>query len=187
MQETLSDKPFADYTDRIEQMHRINQWNNTKCSQGSDGLQLVSFSISQKRFAFDILRVREIIRMVSLDKAPRYPSCPETVIHLRGSTIPVFELRERLGYPKGVHTEQTRVVVVEVRSQSVGFVVDSVHDVIHVESRMFEQNPSNGVDIDSDSFAGIAKHDGQQLILLEPDNLLSSDSLSRISDISNAA
>lgn len=187
MQETLSDKPFADYTNRIEQMHRINQWNNTKCSQGSDGLQLVSFSICQKRFAFDILRVREIIRMESLDKAPQCPTGLEAVIHLRGSTIPVFELRGLLGYPKGEHTEQTRVVVVEVRSQSVGFMVDSVHDVIHVERRMFEQNPSFGIDIDSSSVAGIAKHDGHQLILLEPDNLLSSDSLSRISDISNAA
>lgn len=167
-------------------MPSINKSSSSKAVQGEQ-LQLVSFSVGDELFAVDILRVQEINRMMALTKVPQSPKGVEGVINLRGRIIPVLDLREQFGFAKSERTEHTRIIVVEVRSQTIGFVVDSVYEVMRIQSNIIEPNPQFGVSIDSSYVKGVAKLDNQLLILVELDKLLDSESLGKVTKMSHAA
>lgn len=156
-------------------------------SQTGEQLQLVSFSVGEELFAVDILRVQEINRMMALTKVPQSPDGVEGVINLRGRIIPVLDLRVQFGFPRAEHNEHTRIVVVEVSGQTVGFVVDSVHEVMRIQSSIVEPNPQMSTSIDSSFVSGVAKLDDQLLIMIELDNLLSPESLGRVTRMSKNA
>lgn len=164
-----------------------SQSKQTINNQSGEQLQLVSFSVGDELFAVDILRVQEINRMMDLTKVPQSPEGVEGVINLRGRIIPVLDLRTQFRFPQTPRTDQTRIVVVEVRSQTIGFVVDSVHEVMRIQSSIVDPNPSLGAAIDSSFVSGVAKLEGQLLILIELDNLLSVDSLGQVSNMGTAA
>lgn len=168
-------------------MPSINHSKQTTHAQGNEQLQLVSFTVGEELFAVDILRVQEINRMMALTKVPQSPEGVEGVINLRGRIIPVLDLRKQFGFPQSERTEHTRIVVVEVRSQTIGFVVDSVHEVMRIQSNIVEPNPRFGVSINSSYVSGVAKLEDQLLILIELDNLLSTESLGQVSSMGKAA
>lgn len=158
-----------------------------KANTSNQQLQLVSFTVGEELFAVDILRVQEINRMMALTKVPQSPPGVEGVINLRGRIIPVLDLRRQFGFPAGEQNDQTRIVVVEVVGNTIGFIVDSVREVMRINSGIVEPNPQMGTCIDSSYVSGVAKLDDQLLILLELENLLSPESLHRIAGIGKAA
>lgn len=91
-------------------------------------LQLVSFNIDNEEYGIDILKVEEIIRVISITKIPNAPDFIEGVINLKGNVIPVIDLRTKLNKIKKVHDNNNRIIVVEVSGITVGFIVDSVSD-----------------------------------------------------------
>lgn len=168
-------------------MHNAQTKAKAGNAQNNEQLQLVSFTVGEELFAVDILRVQEINRMMALTKVPQSPPGVEGVINLRGRIIPVLDLRVQFGFPKSDQSEHTRIVVIEVQGKTIGFVVDSVREVMRISSNIVEPTPRMGTSIDSSYVSGVAKLDGQLLILLELENLLSADSLSSISRMSKAA
>ena len=86
-------------------------------------LQLVSFKIGDEEFGVDILSVQEINRMSQITKVPNTPDFIEGVINLRGRIIPVIDLRVKLGMTRKDHGKNTRIVVVELKGQTIGFIV----------------------------------------------------------------
>ena len=97
-----------------------------------DLLQLVSFHIGGEEFGLDILRVQEIIRIQALTRVPNSPDFVDGVINLRGKVIPVIALRKRFGLEELAHDKQTRIVVIEVKGTVLGFIVDSVSEVLRI-------------------------------------------------------
>ena len=159
----------------------------TQQNQGTEQLQLVSFTVGEELFAVDILRVQEINRMMALTKVPQSPPGVEGVINLRGRIIPVLDLRVQFGFNADEHSEHTRIVVIEVSGHIIGFIVDSVREVMRIDSSIVEPNPQMGTSIDSSYVSGVAKLDDQLLILLELENLLSAESLGSIARMSRNA
>ncbi len=153
----------------------------------SQQLQLVSFTVGDELFAVDILRVQEINRMMALTKVPQSPPGVEGVINLRGRIIPVLDLRVQFGFPKIEQSEQTRIVVIEISGNTIGFVVDSVREVMRIPASIVEPSPQMGASIDSSYVSGVAKLDDQLLILIELKNLLSPESLKNITNMKAAA
>lgn len=153
----------------------------------SQQLQLVSFTVGDELFAVDILRVQEINRMMALTKVPQSPPGVEGVINLRGRIIPVLDLRVQFGFPKVEQSEQTRIVVIEISGNTIGFVVDSVREVMRIPASIVEPSPQMGASIDSSYVSGVAKLDDQLLILIELKNLLSPESLKNITNMKAAA
>jgi purine-binding chemotaxis protein CheW len=158
-----------------------------KNNQAVEQLQLVSFTVGKELFAVDILSVQEINRMLELTKVPQSPEGIEGVINLRGRIIPVLDLRNQFGIDPSELDENTRIIVVEVQGNTIGFIVDSVHEVLRINKSIIEATPQMNSSIDSSYVAGVAKLDDDLLILLDLDNLLSPEALNKLSGMQRAA
>jgi len=137
--------------------------------------QLVVFQLGAELYGVDIARVHEIIRLQKITRVPRAPSFVEGVINLRGKVIPVVDLRRRFGLPTGEHTRATRIVVVEIGDQVVGLIVDSVSEVLRVNTSTVEPPSPVVAGIDSEYLHGIAKLPERLVILLDLDRVLARD------------
>jgi purine-binding chemotaxis protein CheW len=130
-------------------------------------LQLVSFQLDQEEFAIDILGVQEIIRLVEITPVPNAPYYVEGVINLRGKVIPIVNLRSRFGLSPASPSKETRIIVVEVLDSILGFIVDSVEEVLRLPEVCMEPPPTSGRGGSDEFHKGIGRVDGRLLILLD--------------------
>jgi purine-binding chemotaxis protein CheW len=143
--------------------------------QDAELLQLVTFSIGEEEFGVDILSVQEIIRMMDITKVPRAPDFVEGVINLRGKVIPIIDLRKRFGLSTRDHDKHTRIIVIEINNMIVGFVVDSVSEVLRIPASTVEPPPPVVSGLESEYISGVGKLEDRLLILLDLNKLLSGE------------
>lgn len=143
--------------------------------QETELLQLVTFSIGDEEFGVEILKVQEIIRMLEITKVPKAPAFVEGVINLRGKVIPILDLRKRFGLSARSHDKNTRIIVIEINSMVVGFVVDSVSEVLRLPANTVEPPPPVVAGLDSDYISGVGKLEDRLLIMLDLNRLLSNE------------
>lgn len=156
-----------------------NQQSNISESS-SDLIRLVSFRVGKEQFAVDIHRVQEINRMMSLTQVPESKPGVRGVINLRGRIVPVLDMRSRMGLEESELTDTARIVVVEINHATVGFIVDSVNEVLEIDSSVIESTPAAASNTKASYVQGVAKLDEGLLILLDLESLMSSDSLEAI-------
>jgi purine-binding chemotaxis protein CheW len=144
--------------------------------QMGDGkiLQLVTFKLGSEEFAVDILKVQEINKMMNITKIPNAPAFIEGVINLRGKIIPIVDLRKRLGFKDQDYDKSTRIIVVELDGLVLGFIVDSVSEVLRIPENTIEPPPTMIAGIESEYIEGVGKVDDRLLILLELKKIFSS-------------
>lgn len=135
-------------------------------------LQLVSFKLGDEEFGVDILAVQEIIRMLDITRVPNAPSFVEGVINLRGKVLPVVNLRKRLGLNVKDYDKSTRIVVVELAEKTVGFIVDSVSEVLRISSIVTEPPPQMVGRIDAEFITAVGKLEDRLVILLDLSRVL---------------
>ena len=135
-------------------------------------LQLVSFKIGDEEFGVDILRVQEINRMMDITQVPNAPEYVDGVINLRGRVIPVIDLRVKLRMPRIDHDKDTRIIVVEIGNRTVGFIVDSVNEVLRIPTNITEPPPDMAAGLDADYITAIGKLEDRLLILLDLEKIL---------------
>ncbi|MCX6135356.1 MAG: chemotaxis protein CheW [Ignavibacteriales bacterium] len=148
-------------------------------------LQLVSFNLSQEEYGIDILKVREINRMLDVTHVPNAPSFVDGIINLRGKVIPIIDLRGRFGMEKKAHDKNTRIVVVELSENVVGFVVDAVREVLRIQRDVTEQAPQLSTAAGEEYITGIAKLEDRLLILLDLDKVIDAGSLGQLDGVAN--
>ena len=138
----------------------------------SDELKLIIFKLGREEYGMDILKVQEIKRMMSITRVPSTPAFIKGVINLRGSVLPVIDLRTRLGLFEAELTEAARIIVVLVNEGVVGFIVDEVVEVTTINPQNVEavQTLSNG--LSAEYISGIAKADSRLYIMLNPDAIV---------------
>ena len=136
-------------------------------------LQLVSFKIGDEEFGVDILSVQEINRMSQITKVPNTPEFIEGVINLRGRIVPVIDLRVKLGMVRKDHGKDTRIVVVELKGKTMGFIVDEVNEVLRISKDITEAPPDIVGGVNSEYITSIGKLDDRLLILLDLEKILS--------------
>jgi len=129
--------------------------------------QLVTFKIENDEFGVDILKVQEINRMMNITRIPNAPDFVEGVINLRGKIIPIVDLRKKLGFPAKEYDKSTRIIVVELEGIVLGFIVDSVSEVLRIPNSTIEPPPSIIKGIESEFIEGVGKLEDRLLILLE--------------------
>jgi len=139
-------------------------------------LQLVGFHVGGEEFGLDILRVQEIIRLQPLTRVPNSPDSVDGVMNLRGKIIPVIALRKRFGLETIPPDKQNRIVVVEIQGAVLGFIVDSVSEVLRIPLETVEPPPHLGK-VRREYVSGVGKLEDRLLILLDVDRLMSGDDL----------
>ena len=125
------------------------------------------FSLAGEYYGVDIAVVEGIIKLQVITAVPRAPAFVEGVTNLRGSVLPVMDLRTRFGLGKQVATKDTRIVVVEIGGGKVGMVVDAVSEVLRVGDENIEAASPMITTADSAFIKGIAKMDGRLMILVD--------------------
>jgi purine-binding chemotaxis protein CheW len=144
----------------------------------------LTFALAQEEYGIGILKVKEIIGMMSVTHVPQTPDFVKGVINLRGKVIPVVDLRLRFGLEAAAYTERTCIIVVEVAgangSVMMGIVVDAVSEVLNIRGSDIENTPAFGVKLDTDFILGMAKAAGGIKILLDIDRVLNSEDLTVI-------
>ena len=151
-------------------------------NESNELLQLVSFKISDEEFGVDILSVQEINRMLQITKMPNTPEFIEGVINLRGRVIPVLDLRVKLGMPRIEHDKNTRIVVVELKGKTIGFIVDEVSEVLRIPKSITEAPPEMVGGVNSDYIISIGKLEDRLLILLDLEKIITAGEFSLIDE-----
>jgi purine-binding chemotaxis protein CheW len=142
-------------------------------------LQIVSFRVGGEEFGLEILKVQEIIRVQDLTRVPNLPDFVEGVINLRGKVIPVIGLRRWFGLEQREHDKCTRIIVVEARGAVLGFIVDSVSEVLRIAANTVEPPPRIGK-VERDYIAGVGRLDDRLLLLLNLDRLMTSSEILQV-------
>jgi len=143
--------------------------------ESSELLQLVSFKIGAEEFGIDILKVNEIIRMMSITKVPNAPSFVDGVVNLRGRVIPVINLRAKLILPRKEYDRNSRIIVVELNTKTIGFIVDEVSEVLRIPVNITEKPPEMVSGINAAYITAIGKLEDRLLILLDLERILGED------------
>ena len=146
--------------------------------------QYLSFSLGGEEYGVDILKVQEIKGWEPVRPLPDTPDHIKGVLDLRGTIVPVVDLRLRFGFSGAAYTATTVTIVLRVRvddrEQTVGIVVDNVSDVLDVAADAVRQSPDLGSHIDTRYIQGMVTVDGRMVVLLDTDRLLDPDELDRL-------
>ena len=146
--------------------------------------QYLTLRLGQEMFAIDVSQVREILDVTNITRVPRAPEFMRGVINVRGSVVPVVDLRLKFGLPPTEKSLDTRIVVMEITLASdvcvIGALADAVHNVMDLEAGQIEATPKIGARWNSAFIKGIGKHNDQFIIILDVDRIFSSDELALV-------
>lgn len=138
----------------------------------TDGNQFLTFNLGEELYGVDILRVQEIKGYTAVTKIPNTPSYIKGVLNLRGTIIPIIELRTKFGMPTIDYTAFTVIIVVVVRDKVMGLVVDSVSDVLNIDKKHIQLPPQFGSKVDVHFINGIGKSGEKLIAILDMERLL---------------
>ncbi len=145
--------------------------NESSVSSGNDIQQFLTFTLDDQEFGIEILRVQEIKNFTRVTPIPNMPSCIKGVMNLRGTIVPIVDLRIRFDMPTTQYSQFTVIIVVNVGTRIMGLVVDAVSDVLNVESNAIEPTPDLG-SINISFISGLAKSGDRLVTLLDIEQLL---------------
>lgn len=145
----------------------------------------LTFRLRNESYGVDVLKIREIIRLTNITSVPQMPAYVRGVINLRGRIIPVIDLRLRFGFTNITNTDQTCIVVVQVRlpdgkNTQMGAIVDGVEEVTTISAADIEETPEFGSQIDTSYILAIAKVKGGVKALLDIDGVVGSETIAAL-------
>lgn len=133
--------------------------------------QYLTFMLDQECYALGIEQIKEILRNVQLASVPLMPPFVRGVINLRGAVVPVIDLAQLFERPQLVQRKGTSVIVLELddngEALEIGVMVDAVCAVVEIGAEAIEPAPSFGTPVRAEFVAGIAKHEGRFVIVLD--------------------
>jgi purine-binding chemotaxis protein CheW len=135
-------------------------------------LKCLRFRVADEEYGVSLMEIREIIKPRDVTEVPRMPDFVAGVISLRGTIIPLFDLRLRLGLAANAVPGRERVIVAKRQEGSVGLLVDEVHQVISLSASTIEHAPPVLEGIDREFVTGIGRHGQQMIILLDLEKIV---------------
>lgn len=143
----------------------------------------LSFILGDEEYGIEILTVREIMGMMDVTTVPSVPCFVKGVINLRGSVIPVVDLRLKFDMPEREYDKETCIIVVNLHDRLMGIIVDTVSEVLNINENEIDDSPNFGTSVETDFILGMGKVKEKVIILLNIDEVLTSDQLSTIQSI----
>jgi purine-binding chemotaxis protein CheW len=131
----------------------------------------ITFKLGDELFAIDVARVREVLDLTEITRVPTAPPYMRGVVNVRGSAVPVVDLRSKFGLPPTADTVNTRIVVLELELDGettvVGGLADSVHEVLELEKSQIREPPRIAMRWRADMIEGLGKKGEQFIIVLD--------------------
>jgi purine-binding chemotaxis protein CheW len=139
-------------------------------------IQLVGFRLDNEDYAIAITKIQEIILMKPITRIPQVPDFIEGLINLRGSVIPIVNLRKRFGLASREVDDETRTIVVNIHDKTVGCIVDAVTQVMRINRDQIQPPPLSVLAISHQYIAGLARLEDRLLIVLDIERLFDEQS-----------
>lgn len=149
--------------------------------------QYLTFVLGEELYGVDILRVQEIKGYQKCTPIPNTPAFIKGVLNLRGTIVPIIDLRMKFGLPPVEPTMFTVVIVVVVKDRIMGLVVDSVSEVMDISSGNIQPPPALGTAIDISFISGLGRCEDRLIALLNIDQVLSLEDVPRVEALSESA
>jgi purine-binding chemotaxis protein CheW len=150
----------------------------------TDTRQYLTFQLEEEVFAIDVSCVREILEFTTITKVPKTPDYMRGVINLRGSVVPVLDMRLKFGMTQTEKKVNTCIVVVEVLFENettiIGSLVDSVQEVFELNPDQIEPAPRLGIRLKTEFIKGMGKKDDRFIIILDADKVFNAEELSAV-------
>jgi len=153
--------------------------------------QYLTFKLEDEVFALDISKVREVLDYTDITKVPKTPDFMKGVINLRGSVVPVVDMRLKFGMPGIEKTMNTCIIIAEVTLEGetavLGALADSVQEVLDLEPGEIEPAPRIGTRLRTEFLRGMGKRDNHFVMILDIDQVFSADELALVEDAGSYA
>ncbi|MBN1531999.1 MAG: purine-binding chemotaxis protein CheW [Spirochaetes bacterium] len=142
--------------------------------------QFVTFTIGSEIYGVDVLKVQEIIGITEITYVPNSLPFMKGVINLRGNVVPVVDLRIKFRMEEREYDATTVIIIVEVKSRSIGMIVDAVSDVIDIAVTSIHDTPHFSASIETDYIRNIGRKDDLLVIILNVDKILTAEEMETI-------
>ncbi len=153
----------------------------------TEASQYLTFKLEDEVFALDIGKVREVLDFTSIAKVPQTPDFMLGVINLRGTVVPVVDMRLKFAMTGTETTVNTCIIIVEIEidgeNNVLGAMVDSVQEVMDLDPGQIEPPPRIGTRLNTKFIKGMGKRDNQFIIILDIDKVFSADELAMAHDM----
>ena len=160
-----------------------NENSSNKVTAGDDVLQWVTYKLGDETYGINVMQVQEVLRYTEIAPVPGAPDYVLGIINLRGNVVTVIDTRSRFGLPSSDISDNSRIVIIESDDQVVGIMVDSVAEVVYLKASEIDSAPNVGTEESAKFIQGVSNRDGQLLILVDLNKLLSDDEWDEITNI----
>ncbi len=147
-------------------------------------VQYLTFKLADEIFAFDVAKVREILELTTITKVPQTPDYMRGVINLRGSVVPVIDMKLSFAMERTEQTINTCIIVVEVNLDGetlvLGILADSVQEVVEMEPDLIEPPPRLGTKLNTEFIKGMGKVENNFVMILDIDKIFSVKELTEL-------
>jgi len=150
---------------------------SSQISFATEGSQYLTFTLGQEEYGVEILKVHEIKGYSAVTPIPNTPGYIKGVMNLRGTIIPVVDLRAKLAMAEAEYNQFTVIIVVTVGAKVMGLVVDAVSDVLNIPRTDIQATPDFGAQVDVKFINGMAKAGEKLIVILDLDRVLGGDEL----------
>lgn len=146
--------------------------------------QYLTFTLNEEHYAVPVSKVREVLEYTRITKLPRTASFMKGIINLRGSGVPVIDLRLKFGMEETPVAKDTAIIVLDVEgvegSVIVGALADAVHEVVEIAADKVEPAPRFGTKLAAEFIKGVGKRDDAFIIILDIDRIFNSDEVAML-------
>lgn len=146
-------------------------------------LQWVTFKLQEETYGINVMQVQEVLRYTDIAPVPGAPMYVLGIINLRGNVVTVIDTRARFGLSPSDVTENSRIVIIEADKQVIGILVDSVAEVVYLRASEIDTAPNVGTDESAKFIQGVSNRDGELLILVDLNKLLTDEEWEEITSI----
>ncbi|RZQ53010.1 chemotaxis protein CheW [Pseudoalteromonas phenolica] len=146
-------------------------------------LQWVTYKLEDETYGINVMQVQEVLRYTEIAPVPGAPSYVLGIINLRGNVVTVIDTRARFGLMSAEVTDNSRIVIIEAEKQVIGILVDSVAEVVYLRSSEIDSAPNIGTEESAKFIQGVSNREGELLILVDLNKLLSDDEWDELSQI----
>lgn len=158
--------------------------NKISINESTDIDQFVTFMVADATYGIEVIKIKEVLYLTKITEVPNTIPSMKGVIDLRGSVVPVIDIRIKFSFQERDFDEDTVILICEYNSSYIGLIVDSVSDVIDMALQNLQDLPefSRANDINSDYVKGISRFDDNMIIILDVDKILTLEEFNRISE-----
>jgi purine-binding chemotaxis protein CheW len=149
--------------------------------------QYLTFTLEDEQYAVTVSKVREVIEYTHITKIPKTASFMKGVVNIRGSSVPVIDLRSKFGMEESKDIKSASIIITEIDTREgkivLGALADSVQEVIELEPSQIEDPPRFGANLNAEFLEGIGKKDDKFVIILDIDKIFDTEDVIQIGKV----